>query len=360
MSILNIYLDRINHNLKFLKSLIPEKSELIAVVKSNAYGHGAVEIAEFLEKKNINRFAVASANEGKILREGGINSNIIVFYPDPSDLSQIIKYSLEPAIYSKQIWQNFTNELIKFNKSSFPVHIKFNTGLNRIGFNMNEIDWIIKNLVSSSFKINSVYSHLSSSEEEKNNPFTENQIELFEKIKIPFQNIDKNIKYHLLNSSGVFNYHDHNYDWFRVGISLYGYSNNKSWDNNLLPVAELNSKIIQIHKVKKDESVGYNSGWISKRTSLIATVAIGHADGIGRYFGNGKTYVTVNDKRVRIIGNICMDMLMLDVTEIDCKEGDKVILFDKINSATKFAESGDTISYELLSGLGQRVIRNYI
>jgi len=360
LTTLNIYLDRLSHNLNFLRSKISPKSELIAVVKANAYGHGAIEIAKYLEDLGVSKLAVASAYEGKILRENGIKCKIIVFYPHPYDISEIIKFSLEPAIFSKRMWIDLTSELKKLKLNYFPVHLKFNTGLNRIGFEPKEIGWIKEKIANSSLKIESVYSHLSSSEEKRKNNFTDSQIKTFEKIKNLFLNIDTSIKFHLLNSSGIFNYPECNYDWVRTGISLYGYSNNIEWDKNLLPIAELTTKIIQIHKLKKNQVVGYNNGWIAKQKTTVATIPIGHADGVGRYFGNSNVPVWIKNKRAEIIGNICMDMFMVDITNINCSEGDEVVIFNKNNPANTFAELGGSISYELLSSIGNRIIRNYL
>tara|TARA_B100000780_G_scaffold69942_1_gene46491 strand:+ start:77 stop:1132 length:1056 start_codon:yes stop_codon:yes gene_type:complete len=349
-----------SHNLNFLRSKISPKSELIGVIKANAYGHGDVKIAKHLEKLGLNKLAVASTNEGKKLRENGIKCDLIVFYPDTSELSDIIKFSLEPAIYSKRILTELINKLKKLELNNFPIHLNFNTGLNRLGFQKKEIDWIIENLSDSYVKIKSVYSHLSSSEEKRNNIFSNTQIKVFNQIKDVFSELDKKIKYHLLNSSGVYNYPECQYDWVRAGISLYGYSNNPEWDKTLIPVAELRTKIIQIHQLEKNQVVGYNNGWIAKKKTIIATIPIGHADGIGRYFGNSNAAVWIKNKKAKIIGNICMDMFMVDITNIDCSEGDGVIIFNKKHPANKFAELGGTISYELLSSIGSRIIRTYL
>ena len=360
MTTLNIYLERISHNLKFLRSKISPKVELIAVVKANAYGHGAIKVSKHLNSLGVKKLAVASSNEGKILRESGVKSNIIVFYPDPFDLADIIKYNLEPAVYSKKIWQNLSFSLKKQKLNNFSIHLKFNTGLNRLGFDFKEISWVKNEMIKSCFKIESVYSHLSSSEESRDNDFTNNQIAAFEKVKNEFGKINPDIKYHLLNSSGIQNYPECKYDWVRAGISLYGYTNNLEWDKNLLPAAELKTKIIQIHQLKKNQVVGYNNGWVAKEKTTIATIPIGHADGIGRYFGNTNTCVWIKNKRAPIIGNICMDMFMVNISDIDCSEGDEVVIFNAFHPANEFAESGGSISYELLSSIGNRIIRNYL
>ena len=360
MNYLDIYLDRLSQNLKFLRSKISVQSELICVIKANAYGHGDIKIAKHLEHHGVNKLAVANSYEGTKLRENGIKCDIIVFYPDKDELSDIIKSSLEPAIYSKRMLINLVKELKKQRLTNFPVHLKFNTGLNRLGFKKGEIDWILEMLLDTNIKIKSVYSHLSSSEEKRDNTFSDTQIKIFNQIKNIFSKFNKNIKYHLLNSSGIYNYPEYQYDWVRAGISLFGYSNNDEWDKTLLPIAELRTKIIQIHQLEKNQVVGYNNGWIAKKKTKIATIPIGHADGIGRFFGNSNAFVQIKNKKAKIVGDICMDICMVDVSEVNCKEGDEVLIFNKKYPASKFAESGGTISYELLSGLGNRVIRNYL
>tara|TARA_Y200000002_G_scaffold169847_1_gene140104 strand:- start:8348 stop:9430 length:1083 start_codon:yes stop_codon:yes gene_type:complete len=359
MAQLNIYLNRLEHNLNFLKSISPDKNSLIGVVKANAYGHGIIEISKKLVSMGVSRLSVASVSEGKLLRENDINCNIIVYYPDPFELNDIINYSLEPAIYSKRILKKLIKLLDK-SKRDFSVHLKFNTGLNRLGFKFEDIEWLIKKIDKARLRVLSVYSHLSASEDKKNNLNTKKQLKIFNEIKSKFYDLNSEIKYHLLNSSGIFNYPEHQYDWVRSGISLYGYSNNSDWDKNLLPVAELKTKIIQIHNVKKGESVGYNNGWIAKKKSKIAIIPIGHADGIGRYFKNRNVTVKINQLKAPIIGNICMDIFMIDVSHIQCKEWDEVVIFDQKNPANIFAESAGTISYEILSSLGNRIKRVYI
>lgn len=359
MGRLNIYLNRLEHNLNFIKSISQDEDGLIAVVKANAYGHGILEISKKLVSLGISRLSVASVSEGILLRKNGVNCNIMVFYPDPFELHDLVNYSLEPVIYSKEVFKRFIKLLLGKMKSEYSLHIKFNTGLNRLGFNDKDIDWIIQNIQNSPVKILSVYSHLAASEDEKNNSNTKKQIKIFDKIQKKFYAYNSEIKYHLLNSSGIFNYPENQYDWVRAGISLYGYSNNPIWDKNLLPIAELVTKIIQIHEIKKGESVGYNNGWSAKKQSRIAIIPLGHADGIGRYLKDKNVSVLVNKKKAPIIGNICMDIFMIDVSDINCKEFDEVTIFGKENPANVFAESAGTISYEILSSLSNRIKRIY-
>ena len=294
MTRLNIYLNRLEHNLNFIKSISENKDGLIAVVKANAYGHGILEISKKLVELGISRLSVASVSERKLLRENVVNCNIMVFYPDPYELNDLINYSLEPAIYLKEVFKTFTKLLLNKKNLGYSIHLKFNTGLNRLGFNYEEMNWIIKRIPKTPVKILSIYSHLAASENQKGNMVTKKQLEIFDKIQKKFYAFDSRIKYHLLNSSGIFNYPENQYDWVRSGISLYEYSNNPNWDRKLLPVAELVTKIIQIHNVKKGESVGYNNGWFAKKKSRIAIIPLGHADGIGRYFKNKDASVLVN------------------------------------------------------------------
>ncbi len=351
-------MDRLEQNVNFLKSISKDKKNLIGVVKANAYGHGIIEISKKLNSIGVSRLSVASVSEGKLLRENGINCNIMVFYPDLCELQDIINYSLEPSIYSKRILKAFI-ELLTKSKKEYLVHLKFNTGLNRLGFDSEDINWIINMISNTSIKILSVYSHLSASEDKKDNSYTNKQIKIFHEIKSIFHDLDSNIKFHLLNSSGIFNYPEYKFDWVRSGIALYGYSNNMDWDKRLLPVAELKSKIIQIHNIKKGEYVGYNNGWKADKKSKIGIVPLGHADGIGRYFKNKNVNILVKKQKAPIIGNICMDIFMIDISEIDCAEFDEVTIFDKGNPANIFAESAGTISYELLSSLSSRIKRVY-
>ena len=361
MNSLNIFLKNLDHNFYTIKSKLKNSTKLIGVVKANAYGSDSLIIAKRLESLGIDMIAVAYTSEGIYLKKNKINIPILVFYPQLESLKELYKYRLEPAIYSKLIFKKF-NELIEEKSyKKYPIHIKYNTGLNRIGFNSNETTWIIKSLNKSSLALKSVYSHLSMSEEKKPSKISEKQINVFKNIIENYQN-NKNIKpfFHLLNSSGIFNYPNLELDAVRPGISLYGYANNFHWDKKLLPISSLTTKIFQIHKIKKGESVGYNKGWFAKRNSKIGVIPIGHADGIPRSFGMQKGWFTIKNKKAYIIGNVCMDIIMIDITEINCKVGDKAILFGNKISAASIAENCNTISYELLSNISNRIPRNFI
>lgn len=361
MNSLNIFLKNLDHNYFIIKSKLKNSTKLIGVVKANAYGSDSFIIAKRLESIGADMLAVAYSSEGVYLKRQGINIPILVFYPQLDTLEELYKYKLEPAIYSKQIFKKFNQIIKEKSDENYPIHIKYNTGLNRIGFLPAETNWIIKSLNKSSLTIKSVYSHLAISEEKKPNKTSEKQINLFKSIITKYSN-KKNNKpfFHLLNSSGIFNYPELELDAVRPGISLYGYANNFYWDKDLLPISSLTTKIFQIHNVKKGDSVGYNNGWFAKRNSKIGVIPIGHADGIPRSFGMQKGWFTIKNQKAYIVGNVCMDIIMIDITEINCKVGDEAILFDNKISAASIAENCKTISYELLSNISNRVPRNFI
>jgi len=355
---LHLHLPHLDHNYHLIRSQLSPQTSLIGVVKAGAYGSDIIVIAKRLEHLGVDSLAVAYASEGEILREAGIKIPILVFYPQLDGLQKLLEAKLEPTIYSVPLL-NELRKLVKNKKyNNYPVHIKYNTGLNRVGFAPKQVSWILDQFQGSLFELKSVYSHLAASETSKDNLLNKKQIECFLSIKEQHQANKKTTpKFHLLNSSGLFNYPEYKMDAVRCGIALHGFANQPHWDSKLMAVSTLESKISQIHQVKKGEHVGYNHAWKAARDSRIATLPIGHADGIGRHFGNQKTVVYIQDKPAPIIGNVCMDMLMIDVTEVSCQEGTIVSLFGKKQNAAHFAEKGGTISYELLSSIGPRVQR---
>lgn len=354
---LDIHLKNLDHNYTVLRNRIKPNTQLIAVVKANAYGGGTVALAKRLVALGADYLAVAYTEEGATLRENGIQCPILVFYPQYEHLKSIIAHKLEPALYSKRIWTAFEKILQDLQLQDYPVHIKYNTGLNRIGFSETECNWILGQLPNRFFKIQSVYSHLSASEDHRPSAVCDTQIEIFLRIKSRHESISKTTKFHLLNSSGIFNYPEYQMNAVRAGIALHGYANRKSWDAELLPVCTLKSTITQLHQVPKGASVGYNSGWIAPCDSVIATLPLGHADGIGRHFGHSKGFVRIANQTAPIVGNVCMDMLMVNVTGIPCSEGDSVLFFGASSNGNDLAEQGGTIVYELLTGIGARVPR---
>jgi len=258
----------------------------------------------------------------------------------------------------KKILANFLEVVKAKNQTEYPVHIKFNTGLNRLGFKEDDIDFIVEKAHQKEIKIVSQFSHLAASEDPNEKQFSQNQIQSFKKAS---DSLSEKLGYtpmrHMLNTSGIINYPEAQFEMVRSGIGLYGYGNNASVDSELKPVATLKTIISQIHEIGANESVGYNRAFKSEGAKKTATLPIGHADGIGRQYGKGKAFVTIHGKKAPLIGNVCMDIIMVDVTGIDCKEGDEVIVFGPEKSAESFASSANTISYEILTAISQRVKR---
>jgi len=358
-TVLEIDFSALEHNYKYLKSKLQGNTKFLAVVKAFAYGSDAEDIALYLQDLNVDYFAVAYTSEGVALRDAGITKPILVLHPQPASLKTIVDRCLEPSLYNTTLLNAFLNVAQELNQKNYPVHIKFNTGLNRLGFEENDVDCVVSKLQSDdALYVKSVFSHFAASEDFTERAFTERQISKFKTIA---ENFSKSIGYkplmHICNTSGVLNYPEAHFDMVRCGIGLYGFGNSKKENQNLIPIASLKSIISQIHKVEKGESVGYNRAYKSTDFKKIATIPIGHADGIGRHYGNGKGFVFINNQKAFIVGNVCMDMIMADITNIDCKEGDEVIVFDKNHTAEGLAAVVGTISYEIITSISQRIKR---
>ncbi|KAA1247267.1 alanine racemase [Aquimarina sp. RZ0] len=358
-TILEINLAHLTHNYIYLKSKLHPDVKLLAVVKARGYGSDAIAMATHLQKIGVDYFAVAYVSEGIALREAGIKTPILVLHPQVVNFSTLIKYHLEPSIYSTRILREFITIAEEKNQKEYPLHIKFNTGLNRLGFWENDIDYIINRIQeTNAIRVTSIFSHLAASEDHNEKDFTLGQINSFKKITLEM--IDR-LGYvpilHQCNTSGILNYPEAHLDMVRAGIGLYGYGNEAKYDSELKPVAFLKSIISQIHTLEPGETLGYNRAFTASHFTKTATVPIGHADGISRQYGNKKGFVTIHNKRAYIIGNVCMDMIMVDITDIECKEGDEVVLFDDNSSASVIAESAGTISYELLTAISPRIKR---
>ena len=358
-TVLEIDLNALQHNFEYIKSKLKEKTKTLAVVKAFGYGTDACIVAKHLEKLNVDYFAVAYVNEGVALREAGIKTPILVLHPQVINFKTLIKYCLEPSLYCKRVLEAFEEIAKTENQKGYPVHIKFNSGLNRLGFDRNAIDMVVEKLdKTETIKIASIFSHLVASEDLAEKEFSEYQIEVFEEIIEKFKSrLNYQPLFHITNTSGILNYPNAHFDMVRMGIGLYGFANDKKFTQQLRNVASLKSIISQIHVIEKGQSVGYNRAFRADKTIKTATIPIGHADGIHRAFGNGKGYVTINRAKAPIVGNVCMDMLMVNITNIDCKEGDEVIIFDSQETVNDLALKIDTIPYEILTAISQRVKR---
>ena len=358
-TILEIDLGALAHNYRYLRSKVPENVKMMAVVKAFAYGSEAAEVANKLSELGVDYFAVAYTSEGVALREAGIKDPILVLHPQSANFESIIEHCLEPSLYSEFVLKEFIKSAEKLGLKEYPVHIKLNTGLNRLGFIEKELELIFEALSNTNaIKIKGVFSHLAASEDWREREFTLGQIGKFRTMARLFINaLNYKPLLHLCNTSGIINYPEAAFDMVRSGIGLYGFSNDPEIDKHLKPVGTLKTIISQIHPIEKGETIGYNRAYNAAEPMKTATLPIGHADGINRQYGNERAGVFVNGQYAPIIGNVCMDMLMIDVTGIPCKEGDEVIIFGEPQPANKFAEKGKTISYELITGISQRVKR---
>ena len=358
-TVLEINLTSLEENYHYLKSKLSEETKFMGVVKAFGYGSDAIEIAKNLVELGVNYLAVAYVKEGVVLRDAGIEAPILVLHPQPANFSTLIDRCLEPSLYSPNVFKQFIKVASEKNQTNYPVHLKFNTGLNRLGFWENDVDFIDEKLKESNvIKVASIFSHLAASEDEKEKDFTISQIHNF---KILTASLINKIGYspllHICNTSGILNYPEAHFDMVRSGIGLYGFGNSEVENKNFQPIATLKSIISQIHQIEKGESVGYNRAYISSSFQNTATIPIGHADGISRAYGNGIGWVTIQGKKAPIIGNVCMDMIMVNITEIDCKEGDEVIIFGALSTAEKLSASIHSISYELITSVSQRIKR---
>lgn len=359
VTVLEIDLNAIDHNLSYFKSKLHPETKVLAVVKAFGYGSSSVEIGKFLEPK-VAYFAVAYLDEGIALREAGIKKPILVLHPQKINLEQIIKFNLEPNVYSITLLKGVIEAAKSLKIQNYPIHIKFNTGLNRLGFTKKDIPEILA-LVQNQKEIivASVFSHIAASEDLNEQEFTLQQINNFKEVSAQLISQLSNKPFrHMLNTSGIINYaSEAQFDMVRLGIGLYGFANDEAETAKLKNVITLKSVISQIQTVEKGETVGYNRAFKATETVKTATIPIGHADGISRQFGNGVGYVYINNNKAPIVGNVCMDMIMVNVTNINCQEGDEVLIFKDQIHIEDLAKRTNTIPYELLTAISQRIKR---
>ncbi len=358
-TILEINLNAISHNLNYFKSKLLPDTKLMVMVKAFGYGSGGFEVAKLLEHHKVDYLGVAFADEGIALKNAGINLPILVLNPENTSFSAIIQYELEPEIYSLKGLNAFIKLAAQKKLKHYPIHIKLDTGMHRLGFEANTIDDLIATLKGNqTVLVRSILSHMATSDNLEHHEFANQQIALFEKLSAKLKTeLDINPIRHILNTSGISNFPQAQYEMVRLGIGLYGVSNDPEEQPYLENVGTLKSIISQIRTIQAGESVGYGRRFIADKETRIATIPIGYADGISRSWGNGLGYVTINKREATIVGSICMDMLMVNVTDVPCKEGDLVIIFGENPTVTLIAEKLQTIPYEILTSISQRVKR---
>lgn len=356
---LEINLDNCLENYRYFRSKLESSTRLLVLVKANAYGHGAVQFASLMEQAGADYLAVAYPVEGIELRQAGIKSPIMVLTAGTDSFEQIVNYGLEPGIPNMCSLKILCEVLEKRGITDFPVHIKMDTGMHRLGFMSDELAELMEFLASSrNVKVKSVYSHLAAADDPECDDFTLGQINLFK------QNADRLTRsigykplYHILNSAGIERFPQWQFDMVRLGIGIYGVSALPG--NHLATVASFKCKVLQIKTLKpEDGTIGYGRhGKIAPQGTVIATIPVGYADGLDRHLSRGKGSFMVNGHRVPTIGNICMDMTMLDVTGLDVKVGDTVTIFGEEPSIAELADILGTIPYEILTSVPRRIER---
>ena len=349
-------------NYKYFRAKLEATTKLLVLVKANAYGHGAVEFASVMEEAGADYLAVAYPVEGIELRQAGIKSRIMVLTAGTDSFEQIINYGLEPGIPNIYSLKVLCKVLEKRGMTNFPIHLKLDTGMHRLGFMTEEMDELLDFLRSCpQVKVKSVYSHLAAADDPACDGFTLSQIELFKK------NADRLTEavgykplYHILNSAGIERFSQYQFDMVRLGIGIYGVSAIPG--NRLHPVASFKCKVLQVKNLQpSDGTIGYGRhGKIAPEGTTIATIPVGYADGVDRHLSRGVGHFTINGHKVPTIGNICMDMCMLDVTGIYVKVGDTVTIFGENPTISELAELLGTIPYEILTSVPRRIERKII
>ncbi|MGN7708519.1 bifunctional UDP-N-acetylmuramoyl-tripeptide:D-alanyl-D-alanine ligase/alanine racemase [Chryseobacterium sp. 22543] len=362
-TVLEVNLNAILHNINYHKSLLKPGTKMMAMVKANAYGLGSYEVSEFLQHHHIDYLGVAYVDEGVELRKKGITTPIIVMNPEQHSYQTIIEYNLEPEIYSFRVLELFYEAVQKSGyDKKYPIHIKLETGMHRLGFKDFELDQLSETLSQKNLKVQSMFSHLSSSDMPEEKEFTLKQLEVFEKnSSYLIEKLEYAPLRHILNSSGITSYTNYQFDMVRIGIGMLGESPDNEIQKQLQSVVSFKTVISQISMVENGESVGYSRKYKADHLTRIATIPVGYADGIPRLIGNQVGNVGINKVLAPIVGNLCMDMMMINVDNIpNVKEGDTVTVFNAKPSLKEFAGYCKTITYEVLTSISPRVKRIYI
>ena len=365
-TVLEINLNAVIQNLNLFKSRLRPETKLMVMVKAFSYGSGSFEIANVLQFHRADYLAVAYADEGVDLRKAGITLPIMVMNPEEQSFDAMISYQLEPEIYSFRVLNHFTESLrrrgLDASSGRFPVHLELDTGMKRLGFEEDEVNELIVRLKNNKYiRLASVFTHLVASDETEHDVFTREQIARFDKMsKTITSHFNYPVLRHALNSSGILRFPEAQMDMVRLGIGLHGIASTPNEQRQLQMVATLKTTISQIRQVKAGETVGYSRRGRLEKDTLLATVGIGYADGLSRRLGNGNGYMLVDGYKAPIVGSVCMDMTMIDITGIpSAREGTEVIVFGQSPSILDIAQATGTIPYEVLTGISGRVKRIY-
>jgi alanine racemase len=359
-TVLEINMNALVHNLNYFRSLLEPETRVMAMVKAFSYGSGTYEIAHLLQYQKVDYLGVAFADEGIALRNAGVELPIVVMNPERSSYQAMIEHGLEPEIFNINSLRAFNDILVKMGRiQPFNVHIKLDTGMNRLGLLENELDELVRTIKNmSAVRIGSVFSHLAASSEPQHDDFTRSQIALFDKMSQFISGyFDYPVMRHILNSAGTERFPQAQYDMVRLGIGLYGIS--AIDPANVKHISTLKSYVSQVKQVPYGQTIGYGRKGKTNRDATIAIVPIGYADGLNRLLSNGVGRFFINGQFAPIIGNVCMDMTMADITGLDVKEGDEVIVFGEMQTISYLAETLHTIPYEILTSISGRVKRIY-
>ncbi len=352
----------VKNNLNYFRSLTKTGTKMLVMVKASSYGSGAEKMAEFLEKSGVEYLGVAYADEGVELRKYGIKLPILVMNAEEEGFNDIIQYNLEPAIFSYKMMDAFVKALIMENIEEYPVHLKFDTGMKRLGFAPSEVEKVVELFQAQpEIKLKSVYSHLADSDNMLDGSYSLEQISIFNKITLFLsENLNYHFDRHLLNTEGIARFPEADYEMVRLGIGIYGYSINSSVQKELQPAIAWKSMVSQIKTIQPGESVGYSRKFIASKTTKIGVVPVGYADGFRRSLGNGKGGFVIQGKWCPVVGSVCMDMTMVDISEVDTFEGDEVEIIGKTQTLNELANAMETIPYEVLTSISKRVQRIYL
>lgn len=359
-TILEVDLSAMRENLNYYRSFLKPETKMVCMIKASGYGAGSVEIARMLQDAGVDYLAVAVADEGVELRRAGITAGIIIMNPEMTSFRTLFRYNLEPEMYSFRLMDALVKEAEREGVTGFPVHVKLDTGMHRMGFDpVKDMPELIDRFQHQDAILpRSVFSHFVGSDADQFDDFSANQFELFQYGSKALQEaFPYHILRHMCNSAGIEHFPERQMDMVRLGLGLYGINPR---DNQLIHnVSTLRTTILQIHDVPEGETVGYSRKGVMMRDSRVASLPIGYADGLDRHLGNGHAYCLVNGKKAPYVGNICMDVCMVDVTDIDCKEGDGVVIFGNELPVSVLSDVVGTIPYEILTGISPRVKRVY-
>ena len=358
-TVLEVNLTALTENWNYFREKLRPETKIMSMVKAFGYGSGAVEVARILQHHHCDYVAVAVADEGVELRREGIKIPIVVMNPEKSGFELMFENNLEPEIYSFDLLADFIRAAEKLGITDYPVHVKIDSGMHRLGFELSDIELLVNKLKTSpQIKVRSVFSHLAAADNEKLDNFTKQQIQIFTQCADAISKaFNHKILRHILNSAGIERFPEFQFDMVRLGIGHYGISALKN--ANLRNVCTLKTIILQIKNVKRGETIGYGRRGIIEKDSKIAILPIGYADGYNRRLGNGLGEVYINGQRAKTVGNVCMDLLMVNVTNIEAREGNSVEIFGENVTISELADKLQTIPYEILTGVSRRVKRVY-